>query len=62
MFTEELRAEIEIDADPDGVWAVLMDFEAYRIGTRSSRPCREIRAWEPSSGLVCIPRVLAASR
>ncbi len=25
----ELRAEIEIDADPDSVWAVLMDFEAY---------------------------------
>jgi hypothetical protein len=25
----ELRAEIEIDADPDSVWAVLMDFGAY---------------------------------
>jgi hypothetical protein len=25
----ELRAEIEIDADPDSVWAVLMDFETY---------------------------------
>lgn len=25
----ELRAEIEIDADPDTVWAVLTDFEAY---------------------------------
>ena len=25
----ELRAEIDIDADPDSVWAVLMDFEAY---------------------------------
>jgi hypothetical protein len=25
----ELRAEIEIDADPDSVWAVLMHFEAY---------------------------------
>ena len=25
----ELRAEIEIDADPDSVWAVLMDFAAY---------------------------------
>jgi hypothetical protein len=25
----ELRAEIEIDAEPDRVWAVLMDFEAY---------------------------------
>jgi uncharacterized protein YndB with AHSA1/START domain len=25
----ELRAEVEIEADPDSVWAVLMDFEAY---------------------------------
>ena len=25
----ELRAEIEIDAEPARVWAVLMDFEAY---------------------------------
>ena len=25
----ELRAEIDIDADPDSVWAVLMDFETY---------------------------------
>jgi hypothetical protein len=25
----ELRAEVEIDADPDSVWAVLMDFAAY---------------------------------
>ncbi len=25
----ELRAEIEIDADPDTVWAVLTDFQAY---------------------------------
>jgi hypothetical protein len=25
----ELRAEVEIEADPDSVWAVSMDFEAY---------------------------------
>ena len=25
----ELRAEIEIDAEPGRVWAILMDFEAY---------------------------------
>ena len=25
----ELRAEVEIDADPGSVWAVLMDFGAY---------------------------------
>jgi uncharacterized protein YndB with AHSA1/START domain len=25
----ELRAEIEIDADPDTVWEVLIGFEAY---------------------------------
>jgi hypothetical protein len=26
----ELRAEIQIDAEPGRVWAVLMDFDAYR--------------------------------
>ena len=64
----ELRAEIEIDADPDRVWAVLMDFEAYpewnpfihadRGRARSSEPgCACVSSRADSRGITMTPLV-----
>ena len=45
----ELRAEIEIEADPSTVWDVLTDFAAYSEWNRSSTRSKAAR----KSALVC---------
>jgi hypothetical protein len=46
----ELRAEVEIDADAATVWDVLMDFAPTRIGTRSSIRSRGTQRSGPAFG------------
>jgi len=65
--THDLRAEIEIDADPATVWGVLLDFEAYPEWNPFIRPIAgeqvvgarlRVRIQPPGSrGMTMKPRV-----